>query len=160
MKRYFIYTAFFTLFLSTFTAYRSLVLKSAHITYLHFGFNLIESMVLAKIMITGEFFRLGERYGNKPLIYPTIYKTVIFTIFVALFSIAEHFLVGFFRHKSLTEIYQELLNKGLADTLAKAILMLFTFIFFFAILELDRKLGPGKLTALFFKIPRRSDDKE
>jgi len=44
----------------------------------NYGFAVIEALVLAKVIMIGEVARLGRGLERKPLIYPTLYKTVVF----------------------------------------------------------------------------------
>jgi hypothetical protein len=38
--------------------------------------------------------RLGERYRNRPLIVPTVYRTIRFSIFALAFAIVQHLILG------------------------------------------------------------------
>jgi len=38
----------------------------------------LEALVLAKVILIGDVLRLGRRFEDKPLIVPTLYKTVVF----------------------------------------------------------------------------------
>src|SRR6478735_9228817 len=83
----FVYLA---LFFAAFTCYRRLILAEYHIGYLHFGFALIEALVLAKVILIGDAMHLGRRVEDKPLILPTLYKAFIFTIWVGVFRLIEY----------------------------------------------------------------------
>ena len=150
-KRYIFYTVILTLFFTAFTTYRRLILEQYGISLAHYGFNLFQSMVLAKVIILGQVFKLGERYSGRPLIIPTIYKTVVFSIFVVVFSIAEHFILGYFEGKSMEILYQSLMDKRLPEILAAILPMSFFFFFFFAFLEIEGALSDKTLLELFFK---------
>ena len=55
---------------------------------------MIEALILAKVVMIGDVLRLGRRLEHKPLIYSTLLKTVVFTIFVAAFTLLEHVIQG------------------------------------------------------------------
>jgi len=150
-KRYIIYTVILTLFFSAFTTYRRLILEQYGISLAHYGFNLFQSMVLAKVIILGQMFKLGERYSGRPLIIPTLYKTIVFSLFVVAFSVAEHFLLGYFEGKSTEILYQSLMDKRLPEIFAAILPMSFFFLFFFAFLEIEGALSDKTLLDLFFK---------
>lgn len=151
LYRYVAYSLFFALFFSAFTLYRMLVLEPYQIGALHYGYNIVEALILAKILMLGQMLGLGEHYKNRPLIIPTLYKTVVFTLFVFLFSILEHFVVGFLRGRNSAEIYQELTDHGIYEILARTLIMVFVFFLFFAFQETGRVMGENKLFNLFFK---------
>jgi hypothetical protein len=149
--RYWIYVGFLTLFFFTFSIYRRLILREYAIDYYSFGFNIFESLILAKIILLGQTLHLGEKYSNKPLIIPTLYKTFIFTLFVLAFTIMETFVMGFLHDQSASTTFQKFLTTGIDEIQARIVIMLFFFSFFFAFLELDRILGGNKLFNFFFK---------
>lgn len=151
MTRYCMYTAFFTLFFCAFSTYRRLILGEYAISYIHFGYSFVESLILAKVILIGEMFGLGERFSNKPLIIPTLYKTLVFTLFVLAFGIFEHFFMGFITGKNMTIVYQELIDKGIDEILMRMLVMFFVFILFFAFLEIGQVLGDNKLFNLFLR---------
>jgi hypothetical protein len=94
--------------------------------------------------------RLGRRYEDKPLIIPTIHKSIIFGILVIGFKIIEHLVRGLLRGKGLAGGVQDLLSKSRDEVLAYALVVFAAFIPFFAIKELGRVLGEGKIRSLFF----------
>src|SRR5690242_11434243 len=97
LQKFALYFIFLAFFFSALTAYQRLILGEYSISYLHYGYGLIEALILSKIILIGEGLGLGEKYGSKPLIIPTLYKTIIFSFLVMIFSIAEHFITGFMR---------------------------------------------------------------
>jgi hypothetical protein len=54
----------------------------------------VQALVLGKVIMIGRVFRFGRGLEDKPLIYPTLYKTVVFAVFVAVFKIVEHGIKG------------------------------------------------------------------
>jgi len=45
----------------------------------------------------GEVVRLGRGLERKPLIYPTLYKTAVFVLFVGVFKIIEEVIKGLWK---------------------------------------------------------------
>lgn len=146
-----LYSLFFLFFFTIFTVYRWLMIGALDDASLRLGYNLIEAIVLAKTVLVGQKLRLGERFENRPLIVPTLYKTAIFTVFVSAFSLIEEFVFGHLKGKGWGFLWQELLQTGYRHILAKVLLMAFVLFFFFAFLELARAIGKEKLYRLFFK---------
>ena len=54
----FVYLAFM---LSALLTYRRLVLREVDVSYLHYGFALIEAAIIAKVMLIGQAVGLGKR---------------------------------------------------------------------------------------------------
>src|SRR5580698_8418742 len=75
----FLYLAFF--FCSV-TTYRMLLLNEPHISYFNYGVALINALVIAKVILIGEYARLGKRYEAKPLLSSALYKAFLFGLLV------------------------------------------------------------------------------
>lgn len=144
----FLYMAFF---LVAFTWYRRLILAEYHILYTNYWFPLIEAAVLAKVIMVGDILHLGRGLEHKPLILPTLYRTVVFSVWVGFFSVLEHTVRGLLQGKGLTGGFFELESQDWHELVAKCLMTFFAFIPFFGIKELGLVLGEGKIHALFFR---------
>src|SRR5512147_3179960 len=82
----FVYLAFF---LVAFAWYRRLILAEYDILYLSYWAPLIEAAVLAKVIMVGELLPMGRRPKAPPLLVPTLFRTVLFSVWVGLFRILE-----------------------------------------------------------------------
>lgn len=152
LKVYWVYVAFFSLFFCAFTWYRLLILDEYAHGYVRFSYNVFQAMILSKIIMLGQAFGLGnERFADKPLIVPTLYRTVLFTFLVLVMTVLEHFLIGYFHGKSFATVTQTLLESGIYEILSRLLVMFFVFVLFFAFLEIDKVVGEEKLIDLFFK---------
>lgn len=154
---YWINVCYLTLIFAAFTQYRRFILATHDITYTAYGFALIKALILAKVIMIGAVFRLGRGLEDKSLIYPTLYKTVAFTLFLALFTILEHALKGLLTGEGFVGGLVEFLGKGPHELVANSLVVFVAFIPFFGVKELGRVLGQDKIMALFF---RRRVDKE
>jgi hypothetical protein len=148
---YWINVVYLAVFFGAFAWYRRLVLAEYRITYLHYGVAIIEALILAKVILIGDVMGLSRGLENKSLIYPTLYKSVVFTVFVGLFAVLEHMIGGLVHGKGLAGGLVELLSRGKDEIFARCLVTLFAFIPFFAFKELGYLLGEGKLRALFFR---------
>lgn len=152
LKRLIGYFIFFALYFCAFTFYSRLLLEKYQIeAVFKYGYAIIEALILAKLIILGESFNLGERFKNRPLIIPTIYKTAVFSLFVVVMTIIEEFVMGFIRGKSSETILEHLIDQGFYEIAAKMVVMLFVFILFFAFTETAKALGGTKLYDLFMR---------
>jgi hypothetical protein len=144
----FVYLAFF---FTVFTWYRRLILDQYKITYLHYGFSVIEALILAKIIMIGDAMSLGSRLEHKPLIYVTLFKAFAFTIWVAVFMVIEHIMEGWMHGNGLVGGLRQITNQGKDELQARCLVVFFAFIPFFAFRETARVLGEKKLWHLFFR---------
>jgi len=152
---YFINVCYLTLMFAAFTQYRRFLLAAHDITYTNYGVAVIEALILGKVIMIGEVIRLGRGLEQKPLIYPTLYKTFVFTVFVGVFKVIEHVLTGLWNGGGITAGLVELSEKWSHELLANSLVVFVAFIPFFAVKELEQVFGKDKLRALFFK--RRAD---
>jgi hypothetical protein len=130
--------------------YKSLILAEHQIDYTGYGLAFVKALVLGKVILVAEGLHLAERHKYKPLIYPTLYKSVVFFVLLVLFSILEKVVRGLFEHKTITESISEIGGGSLPAILAGALVMFVVLIPFFAFREIGRVLGQNKLYHLFF----------
>lgn len=155
LGEYLIIVCYLTLVFAAFTQYRRILLSAYGIDYMNYGVAVIEALILGKVIMIGEVVRLGRGLEQKPLIYPTLYKTFVFTVFVAAFTLIEHAIKGLWQGKGLTGGLIELSEKGYHELLANSLVVFVAFIPFFAVKELGRVFGEDKIRTLFFK--KRAD---
>ncbi|MBK8120977.1 MAG: hypothetical protein IPK39_18760 [Sulfuritalea sp.] len=89
MVEYGINVIYLALVFSAFVSYRRLVLAAHDITYTNYGVALIEALILGKVIMIGAVFHPGRSLEQRPLIYPTLYKAVVFTFLVGVFTLIE-----------------------------------------------------------------------
>ncbi|MEI8348931.1 MAG: hypothetical protein WCI77_02160 [Candidatus Omnitrophota bacterium] len=154
-KTYWANVLYITLFFSVFADYRRLILAHYQIIYEDYGISLIKALVLAKVILVAEHLHLGKGFEDKPLFIPTIYKSFLFTVCVAILSVIEAIIIGFLKAEGFTGVPSMFMRCFSYEWFAGTLVVFASFIPFFAIRELDRVLGKGKISGLFF---RRSPD--
>src|SRR5580658_5531307 len=73
----FLYLAFFFCAIATLSM---LLLNKFQISYFTYGTALINALVIAKVILIGDFMRLGKKQEAKPLIYLSVYKAFLFSL--------------------------------------------------------------------------------
>lgn len=150
--RYWINVAYLGIFFGLFAWYRRLILAHYEIEYLKYGVAIIEAMVLAKVVMIGDMVGLGRKlFEDRPLIYPVLYKSILFSFFVGLFAIAEGTIDGLLKGKGWTGWLVEVQDEGKYEFLARCLMVFVAFIPYFAFKELANMLGEGKLGKLFLR---------
>ena len=156
MIEYWINVVYLAVVFAAFTQYRRLVLAAYNITYTNYWVAVIEALILAKVIMIGAVLRLGRGLERKPLIFPTLYRTVVFMLFVAVFKLIEHEIKSLWTGEGLREGLLNFLAKGTHELLAGSLILFVALVPFFGFKELGRVLGEGKIWALFFQ--RRVDN--
>jgi hypothetical protein len=137
-------------FFSAFVLYRRLILAQHEINYLNYGISLIEALILGKVIMIGDIIRLGQKFKHKPLILTILYKSIIFTIWAALFIILESAIKGLIRGNGVIRGIETLFTEEKFEFLARNLVTFLAFIPFFAIKELEEIFGKKKIYHLFF----------
>ena len=150
MKEFVVIYLYLCILIGAFNTYKGLLMAEYHVGYFVYGYALVEALILAKIILLGESLGIGERFSGRPLIIPTLYKTMLFALLVLAFNIPEHLIRGFLHGKDLSVILHEVIRDRY-EILSQVVVMFVAFIPFFAFGEIKRVLGGVKLFDLFFR---------
>ena len=148
---YAINVVYLALVFAAFTEFRRLVLASYDIAYTNYGFAVIQALVLGKVIMIGSVFRIGRSLEDKPLIYPTLWKTAVFVVFVGVFKLVEHVIGVMWHGEGLGSALADLSWEEFDVVAANSVVVLVAFIPFFAIKELERVYGRDKILFVFFQ---------
>jgi hypothetical protein len=135
--------------LGLFAVHKSIVLNEPNFFY-HEGFAFINAWLLAKVMLTAEVFHVPDNLKHKPLIYPIVFRSAVFSMILISFYLLEEVLLGMWHGKTLTDSIPAIGGGSLEGTILIAILMFIVLMPFFALRELGRDIGEDKLYELFF----------
>jgi hypothetical protein len=141
----FLYLTFF--FCAVVTNQR-LLLNEYHISYFSYGAALINAAVIAKVILIGEYARLGRRREARPLLQVAFYQAFLFSLLVLAFHIVEE-VIKLFMHGE--QIVAALHHVKIDRLLSGCVVVFCTFIPLFAFRELQRVLGDENFRALFFR---------
>ena len=141
----FLYLAFFFCAIAT---YSMLLLNKFQVSYFTYGTSLINALVIAKVIIIGDYMRLGKKQEAKALIYLAVYKAILFSLLVFAFHIIEEVIKHLVHGERIAPLFRE---TRIDDLLCRTLIIFCTFIPLFAFIELRRVLGEGQFSALFFK---------
>ena len=153
LNLFWIIALYLMVFFGSFTMYRRLVAAETGTAYLHYGFALIEALVIAKVILVGRMLGFTRRFEDKPLIVPVLYKSVLFAILVIAFAVVERVVEGWFHEQGVVGGLRELGDIGAYEVGARVLMLIVAFVPFFAFGEIGRVLGANKLAAMFFAKP-------
>jgi hypothetical protein len=128
----------------------SVVLAERHISYKFNGFAIVNSLILAKVMLVAEDLHLGENFKDRPLVYPILYKAFLFAIVFICFDLAEEVLVGLVGGKTIAQSIPDIGGGSPSGVLYVAIILAVGLIPFFAFREIGRVIGKHELRSLIF----------
>lgn len=141
------------LFLASFTAYRRMILGESGVEYLHYGVALIQALVIAKVVLVGRMFGFGRRFEDRPLIAPSICKSVVFALLVIVFSVVEPVPVDWVHGRGALAGLREPESVGADEIGARILMLTVAFLPLFGLYELGRMLGMRRFAGLFFARP-------
>ena len=148
---YWVLATYLSCFFGAFTWYRRIILAEYKIGYTHYFVGVIEALVLAKVTLIGDMLRLGHRLADRPLIVVSVYKAVVFSMWVGVFTLFEELIEAWMGGTGWSGFVSVLLDQGKYELLAKCLITFVAFIPFFAYGELERVLGEGRIRSLLFK---------
>lgn len=141
----FFYLAFFFCALATYT---QLLLDKYHIAYFAYGAALINALVVAKVILIGEYAHLGAKHESKAIIYSALYKAFLFGVLVMIFHFVEELVKRLVRGHDIAGAFRDI---RMDELLARSLVIFCAFIPLFAYRELRRVIGDEAFKDLFFR---------
>ena len=158
LKEYLAITLYLWLVFGLFVLYKSILLSEQGFSLAAHGMALFNALALGKIMLVARGLHFADYFREKPLIYPTILKSVAFAVVLGCFKILEEVAVGWYHSKSFSESIHEIGGGTLGGILALMAILAVLLIPFFAFTELRQILGADKLERLFFTSRHHLDE--
>jgi hypothetical protein len=151
LRMYWVIAVYLAVMLAALTWYRRLVLAESGVSYFHYWVAVIEALIFAKVILIGQALGLGRRFEGSRLIMSVLFKSLIFSTFMALFTVIEHLIEGLVHREPWGQIAAGLVRIDKTEILARTVMMIVTLIPFFAFWEVDRIMGEHRLFQLFFR---------
>jgi hypothetical protein len=158
LREFWAIALYLAVFLGALMTYRRLVLAEVGVTYLHYGFAVVEALILAKVILIGEALGLGRRFERPPLLVAALVKSVLFGLLVGAFTALERIIEGLVHHKDAAAILASFAENGLDEMAARTLMMIAAFVPFFAFWEMRRVLGAKRFYELFFTHGRSAEE--
>jgi hypothetical protein len=144
MVELFVYLFFFFFCLAV---YDMLLLNEYHAGSWHFALALVNALLITKVIMIGEYAKLGRRHENKPLIVSAVWKAFIFGLLVYAFHIVEEGIKRLVHGSEVITTPRELRFDQLA---ARSVVVFCIFVPLFVFRELRRAIGEEKFQAMLF----------
>lgn len=132
----------------------TVILGQEHISFASHGFAIINALVMGKILLVAEDMSFADRFKDRPLVYPILYKALAFSVLFIAFHVAESVFLGLWHGKSAAESVPQIGGGTLKGWLCVVAIFFVSLAPFFAFREIGRVIGEDQLWDLMFK--RRS----
>jgi len=141
----FLYLAFFFCSLAT---YNILLLREYHVDeYWNYAFALINALVVAKVILIGEYAHVGKRHEDKPLFLSVIWKAFLFGLLVFAFHVVEEVIKRLIHGADMAAASRDI---RIDELLARSLIIFCTFIPLFSFREFRRVMGEEEFHAMVF----------
>jgi hypothetical protein len=150
LKDLIILTAYLYVMFAALIFYKSAVLRGAGIGWMPWGSAAVKAVLVAKFVLVGSALRIGERHKTKPLIWPTLHKSVVFLAVVLILTIIEEAVVGLFHGRTVWDSISDIGGGTPEQLVATLVIVFFIFFPYFAIGSLGEVMGEKTLFRLFF----------
>ena len=138
VKRFIVIFLYLWVVFALLSLHKSLVLSLRNLDYEEHTFAIINALVFAKVLLVAEDLHLGERFENKPLIYPILYKSFVFTIVLICFHIVESIVVGLWHGNTIAESVPAILGWNPKGLLGVGVMCFIVLLPFFGFREVAR----------------------
>jgi hypothetical protein len=135
--------------LSLFALHKYVMMADSELA-VNLGFAFVNALVLAKVMLTAEALRLGNRFKGREFAYPIAYRSAIFALLLVGFSVLEDAARGMWRGETFAASIEDIGGGRLGGIVIVATVMFVVLMPFFAFKEIAGYIGEDKLYELFF----------
>ena len=126
----------------------AVILKKPNINFLAQGFAIINALVLAKVMLIADDLGFGRRFDDLPLIWPILYKSVLYALLFVFAHELEHYAVAWFNGKLHSFSLPTVGGGTWAGAACVWAAMTVSLMPFFAIRELSQLVGKSRVWRL------------
>ena len=155
-----VFTSYVWVVISLFDVHKLLIFRAQHISTpigFKLGLNLVNALVLGKIVLLGDAFHLGERLQAKAPIYRVLFRSAVFAALLICFEILEEVIIGVWHHKTIAQSIPQWGGGGLEGKILVGILAFVSLIPLSAFMEIHRALGDAEFRSLFFEKRPKTD---
>jgi hypothetical protein len=151
LKHFLLIAAYLFVVFAALTFFKSAILQGEGVRWVPWGFAAIKAAISAKFLLIGHALHIGERYRTRPLIWETLYKSIVFLALVALLTVIEEAVVGFIHGQTLWQSVAGLGGGTPEQAVATLVIMFLVFVPLFAFGALADVMGEKALFRTFFE---------
>jgi len=147
-----IYLAFFFCALATYSA---LLLHEYHVQYFMYSVALINAVVIAKVILIGEYAHLGRRSEKYSIVAAALAKAFLYSLLVLAFHFLEEAIKRIIHGEPFGTAFHDMHP---AELLGRSVLVFCTFVPLFAFREIRTALGESEFQNLVFSSRKSAAD--
>ena len=98
----------------------------------------------------GRMTGIGDRYKDKPLIYPVLHQSLLFLVMLIVLSLAEETIRGWFHGQSVFDVLRDL--GGWVQIAATALLLWLVLVPYLGFIRLAETLGEDRLQEIVWGV--------
>ena len=150
LRRVAITTSYLFVCFSAVLFYRMAVLQKYGIDFAPFGLAAIKALVLGKFIMLGRMTGIGDRYKDRPLIYPVLHQSLLFLVLLVALSLAEETIKGWFHGQSAVDVFRDM--GGWLQIAATALLLWLVLVPYLGFIRLAETLGEDRLQKIVWGV--------
>lgn len=129
---------------------KSAVLESQGVNWTPWGFAAVKALLSAKFIMLGRALHLARGQGKKPLVWQTLYQSLVFLIFVSALNVIEEAIIGRLHGEAFRDTFASIGEGRSEQLIASAFVMFLVFVPFFAFAALNEVMRDKGLVRTFF----------
>lgn len=149
LKEFVVIAVYLFICFTVLASFKAAVLHANGIAFAPFGIAAVKALICAKFVSIGHAFHVGERFKSMPLIWPTLYRSLLFLLLLLALNIAEEVLVGLIHRRGVVESILDIAGGTLGQLVAASMVVLLILIPFFAFRTLGEVVGEQNLVHVF-----------
>jgi hypothetical protein len=156
LKKYAIITLYLWVLFVLFATYKRLLLQENGISLWNHSFAIVNALIFGKVVLIGQALNLGKGLKKQALIWVVLGKSLLFTVVLILFHIAEEAVRARLKDLPLATAVSDFGGGTWLGLLTYAAIFFVALIPFFAFQEVAEVFGSNALWDLFFTRDRRT----
>jgi hypothetical protein len=133
--------------------FKTAVLREHGIDFAAYGTAAVKALVLGKFILVGNDLHIGERFNDKPLIYPLVHKVLVFSVLLVFLSIIEEVALAALHGRPLTADLFSFTRRTWLEITASSLLLILILTPYVGFTLIGDALGAGVLSRLFLGDP-------
>jgi hypothetical protein len=129
---------------------KAAILQAQGVPFAPFELALVKALICAKFMSIGHALRMGERFKDRALIWPTVYRSLVFVVLLLVLNVLEEIVVGLIHHRTVLESISDIAGGTIEQLIATTVVMLLILVPLFAFRTLGEAVGERNLVRVFF----------
>jgi len=156
LKKYAVITLYLWVLFVLFATYKRMLLQENGISPWNQGFAIVNALIFGKVVLIAQALNLGRNLKDQALIWVVIGKSLLFTVVLILFHIAEEAIRAWSKGLPLATAISDFGGGTWLGLVTYAAIFFVALIPFFAFQEVAEVVGSNALWDLFFTRDRKT----